>query len=308
MIADIYRSQVELLLRVLPYVAKEKIFALKGGTAINLFVRELPRLSIDLDLTYLPFEDRATALKGISEGLGRIEGELSSSIPNIQVMLLPQSDGQETKLTCKLDGAQIKIEVNTTIRGYLQVPRLMQVADSVQGEFGLFAAINVVSQGELYGGKICAALDRQHPRDLFDIKKLFENEGLTEEIKVGFIAALLGSNRPINEMLSPNFQDQRAVFDAQFSGMTSDPFSYKDFEATRERLVKEIHQALTDDDRRLLVSFKEGIPEWSLYPLEGLPDMPSVKWKLQNIRKLMKNAEKHTQQLNRLKKCLGVSD
>jgi len=61
MIADIYRSQVELLLRVLPYVAKEKVFALKGGTAINLFVRDLPRLSVDIDLTYLPFEDRATA-------------------------------------------------------------------------------------------------------------------------------------------------------------------------------------------------------------------------------------------------------
>ena len=127
MIADVYRSQVELLLRVLPYVAKEKVFALKGGTAINLFVRELPRLSVDIDLTYLPFEDRATALKGISGGLGRVKENLLSSIPDIQVMLLPQSDGQEAKLSCKLDGAQIKIEVNTTIRGYLQEPRLMQV-------------------------------------------------------------------------------------------------------------------------------------------------------------------------------------
>jgi predicted nucleotidyltransferase component of viral defense system len=308
MIADIYRSQVELLLRVLPYVAKEKIFALKGGTAINLFVRELPRLSVDIDLTYLPFEDRATALKGISEGLGRIKENLLSSIPDFQVMLLSQSDGQEAKLTCKINDAQIKIEVNTTIRGYLQEPRVMQVADAVQEEFGLFAAINVVSQGELYGGKICAALDRQHPRDLFDIQKLFENEGLTEEIKVGFIAALLGSNQPINEMLSPNFQDQRAAFDIQFSGMTSDPFSYEDFEATREQLVKEIHQSLTDGDRRLLVSFKEGVPEWSLYPLESLQDMPSVKWKLQNVKKLMNNTEKHIEQLNRLKKCFGESD
>lgn len=306
MIAGIYRSQVELLLRVLPYVAKEKAFALKGGTAINLFVRELPRLSVDIDLTYLPFEDRTTALKGISDGLVRIKENLLRAIPNIQVRLLPQSDGQEAKLSCKLGGAQIKIEVNTTIRGYLQEPRLMQVADAVQREFGLFAAINVVSQGELYGGKICAALDRQHPRDLFDIQKLFENEGLTEEIKVGFMAALLGSNRPINEILSPNLQDQRAAFDTQFSGMTNDSFSYDDFESTRERLVKEIHHSLTIDDRKLLVSFKEGMPEWSLYPLDGLENMPSVQWKLQNVRKLMNNAEKHTQQLNRLKKCLDL--
>jgi len=303
----VYRAQVELLLRVLPHVAKEKDFALKGGTAINLFVRELPRLSVDIDLTYLPFEDREIALKGISEGLGRIKERLSSLIPNIQVRRLPQSDGEEAKLSCKLNGAQIKIEVNTTIRGYLQAPRLMQVTESVQSEFGLFAAMNVVSQGELYGGKICAALDRQHPRDIFDIRILFENEGLTEEIKLGFIAALLGSNRPLNEILRPNFQDQRATFDNQFYGMTNDPFSYEDFEATRKRLVSAIHESLTEDDCKLLVSFKEGAPDWSLYPLEGLGNMPSVQWKLQNVRKLMKNSEKHSQQLDRLKRSLNTT-
>ena len=308
MINEGYRAQVELLLRILPYVAKEKVFALKGGTAINLFIRELPRLSVDIDLTYLPFEDRSTALKGIADGLRRIKQDLLDSIPDIHAELLPQSDGQEAKMSCKLNGAQIKIEVNTTIRGYLQEPRLMAVTDVVQEEFGLFAAINVVSQGELYGGKICAALDRQHPRDLFDIQKLFENEGLTEEIKIGFIAALLGSNRPLNEMLNPKFQDQKATFDTQFSGMTSDSFSYEDFENTRELLVQKIHQSLTGDDRELLVSFKQGEPKWELYPLTGLKDMPSVQWKLQNVRKLLKNSTKHSEQLGRLRKCLGVSE
>jgi len=308
MIAPAYRAQVELLLRVLPYVAKEKIFALKGGTAINLFVRDLPRLSVDIDLTYLPFEDRTTALKGIVDGLARIKEDLTGSIPNISVTQLPQSDGQEAKLSCRFDNAQIKIEVNTTIRGSLQAPRIMPVTDTVQKEFGLFAAMMVVSQGELYGGKICAALDRQHPRDLFDIKKLFENEGLTEEIKIGFIAALLSSNRPINEMLNPNFQDQRSAFGSQFSGMTIDSFSYDDYEATREQIVNEIHQYLTDDDRNLLLSFKEGEPDWALYPLDGLQNMPAVKWKLQNIKKLMKDSKKHTQQLERLRKCLDMDE
>lgn len=308
MIIPAYRAQVKLLLRVLPYVAKETVFALKGGTAINLFVRELPRLSVDIDLTYLPFEDRGAALKGISEGLGRIKDSLLNSIPNIEATLLPQSDGQEAKMSCKLAGAQIKIEVNTTIRGYLQEPRIMQVTDAVQSEFGLFAAINVVSLGELYGGKICAALDRQHPRDLFDVQKLFENEGLTEEIKNGFITALLGSNRPINEILRPNLQDQREAFNSQFSGMTNDPFSYEEFEATRELLVKKVNLSLTGNDRKLLVSFKQGEPEWSLCPLDGLQNMPSVKWKLQNVRKLLKNAEKHKQQLDKLKECLYVGE
>lgn len=302
MIAPAYRSQVELLLRVLPYVEKESIFALKGGTAINLFVRDLPRLSVDIDLTYLPFEDRTVSLKNIVDGLARIKEDLIHSIPNINVTQIPQSDGQEVKLSCRLDNAQIKIEVNTTIRGYLQELRNMPVTDAVQDEFGLFAAMTVVSQGELYGGKICAALDRQHPRDLFDIKKLFENEGLTDEIKIGFIAALLSSYRPINEMLNPNFQDQRAAFESQFAGMTIDTFSYEDFEATREQLVKEIHKSLTDDDRKLLLSFKEGEPDWALYPLDGLQHLPAVKWKLQNIKKLMKDSKKHLQQLDKLKK------
>ena len=55
-------KQVELLLRTLPYIAAEKCFALKGGTAINLFVRDMPRLSVDVDLTYLPVEPREESL------------------------------------------------------------------------------------------------------------------------------------------------------------------------------------------------------------------------------------------------------
>jgi predicted nucleotidyltransferase component of viral defense system len=307
MISPIYRAQVRLLLKVLPYVAREEAFALKGGTAINLFERDLPRLSVDIDLTYLPFEDRKTALNGIAAGLGRIRDDVSQSIPGIQVALLPQRDGQDTKLSCRLDGVQIKVEVNTTIRGFLQEPRLMQVAESVQNEFELFAAIKVVSHGELYGGKICAALDRQHPRDLFDIHDLFEHGGITEEIRLGFIAALLSHSRPIHEMLQPNFQDQRTAFEAQFAGMTEDAFSYSDFESTRERLVVEINNLLTDDDRKFLLSFKAGEPQWGLYPIEGLQEMSAVQWKLLNIKRLLsKDHTKHGEQLELLCKCLGV--
>lgn len=60
-----YMRQVELLVRTLPYIARHEAFALKGGTAINLFYREMPRLSVDIDLTYVPIEDRETTLKGI---------------------------------------------------------------------------------------------------------------------------------------------------------------------------------------------------------------------------------------------------
>lgn len=55
-----------------PFVATEKEFALKGGTAINLFIRDMPRLSVDIDLTYVPVADRATSLKAIDAGMKRI--------------------------------------------------------------------------------------------------------------------------------------------------------------------------------------------------------------------------------------------
>jgi len=162
MISPQYRAQVDLLLRILPHVAKEEVFALKGGTAINLFVRDMPRLSVDIDLTYLPFDDRKTALQNISDALGRIKGRLENGIPGISVTSTPQIEGQDVKLNCQLRRAQIKIEVNTTTRGHIYPVRLMQVKESVQESFGKFAAINVVSHAELFGGKICAALDRQY--------------------------------------------------------------------------------------------------------------------------------------------------
>ena len=306
MISGNYRAQVDLLLQVLPHVAKEESLALKGGTAINLFVRNMPRLSVDIDLTWLPFDDRATALAGITDALRRVKARIEAAIPACRVALVPQSDGQEAKLTCQTQAAQIKVEVNTTIRGHLLPPRLMDIADTVEDEFGRFVSTTVISHAELFGGKICAALDRQHPRDLFDIHHMLENEGLTDEIRMGFIASLLSHGRPIHEMIRPNFQDQRQAFEAQFAGMSFTPFSYADFEATRERLVKEINSAWTENDRAFLLSFKRGEPDWSLFPLESLQRLPAVQWKLQNIQKLMKqNPDKHAEQLMALEERLA---
>jgi predicted nucleotidyltransferase component of viral defense system len=226
MISPQYRSQVDLLLQVLPHVAKEEMFALKGGTAINLFVRDMPRLSVDIDLTYLPFDDRKTALKEISDALSRIKERVKATIPGISVTPTPQIEGQDVKLNCQLRQAQIKIEVNTTTRGHIYPARLMQVKESVQESFGKFAAIKVVSHAELFGSKICAALDRQHPRDLFDIHHLLENEGFTDDIRIGFLVFLLSHARPINEVIHPHFLDQRSAFDTQFAGITATPFTY----------------------------------------------------------------------------------
>lgn len=192
------------MLEMLSSVADEKCFALKGGTAINFFVRDMPRLSVDIDLTYLPIEEWETSLKNVSPALGRIAIAIRKKNPDIKVQPgLVHGTKHIAKLHVVGREAQIKIEPNPVIRGHAFATQELGLAASVEELFGIAAQISVVSKAELYGGKLCAALDRQHPRDLFDVKVLFESEGLTDEISRGFIVMLASHSRPMSELLSP---------------------------------------------------------------------------------------------------------
>jgi predicted nucleotidyltransferase component of viral defense system len=295
---DRYKRQVNLLLQILPEVAKEECFALHGGTAINLFVREMPRLSVDIDLTYIPIEDRQTSLENISEALLRIKSNIEKAIPTASVV----HQLATSKLLISNLGAQIKVEVNQTNRGIIEDPVKMVLCDQAQEEFDAFCEVPVVPFGQLYGGKICAALDRQHPRDLFDVKLLLENEGLTKEIKSGLILYILSSNRPIHELLHPNLLDQRSAMTNQFEGMTAKPFSYQEYEITRQKLITAVQQGLDDQDKKFLLSVSKAEPDWSIYDFERFP---SVQWKLQNQEKLkIDSSEKHQAQLTSLQSFL----
>ena len=307
MISPAYRAQVDLLLLALPYVAKERIFALKGGTAINLFVRDMPRLSVDVDLTYLPIDSRDVALRNIEEGLIRIKADLEKHVPDVKVQTVMSNEGTDVKLNCQSKNAQIKIEVNTITRGNVFPTEMMQIKDSVQDEFGKFAAINLVSLAELYGGKICAAVDRQHPRDMFDVKLLFENEGFSNKIWQGVKIGMISHYKPISELLSPRLKDQKSAFNNQFAGMSVADFSYEDYEEIRAKLIKTIQQRLTDDDKEFLLSFEMGEPNWELFPYPVLKVLPAIKWKLLNIINLKEsNLKKHEQLIYNLKKILGA--
>lgn len=256
-----YKPQVSLLLSVLPEVVKETCFALHGGTAINLFVRNMPRLSVDIDLTYVPVEDRETSFENITKALKRIKGNIETVVANAKVI----HKHDELKLQISKAQAQIKLEVNQAMRGAIMPPVKIILSEKAQEAFDAFCEIQVVAMGQLYGGKICAALDRQHPRDLFDVKYLLENEGFTYEIKKGVLFGLLSSKRPIYEMLYPNLLDQRAAMANQFDGMSDEPFTYEDFETTRNLLIQTIHENLTDSNKEFLLSFENGTPDWSLY-------------------------------------------
>lgn len=286
MAAERYRDQVRLLLDVLPLVLAEPDFALKGGTAINLFEWDLPRLSIDIDLTYLPIEDRATSLGAIAEALARIKVEIERRLPSTRVTQTRQGqEGIEVKLNCQRGKTQIKVEVNPTLRGHLLPLRDLPCSDRVQERFEAFVEARCLSHGELFGGKICAALDRQHPRDLFDVRRLLDQEGLIEEVRHGVIAGLVSHGRPVAELIRPTRKDQSETFKTQFEGMPFEPFSYADHVYTLDRLVDLVNVSLNDEDRRFLESFESGNPDWKRFPLPAIAELPAVQFKLMNIRK-----------------------
>src|SRR3984893_13879727 len=156
--ADIYKRQVALLIRGLSLVTEETFFALKGGTAINLFVRDMPRLSVDIDLTYLPVAPRPESLAAIDAAMKRMAARIRAGLPGVRVTEVVNSREQiVTKLTAQRLDAQIKIEVTPVLRGCVFEPRLRTVSSGVEAAFG-FAEVQVVSFADLYAGKIMAAL------------------------------------------------------------------------------------------------------------------------------------------------------
>lgn len=274
-----YKDQVSLLLTVLPEVAKEKHLAMHGGTAINLFVRDMPRVSVDIDLTYLEIEDRATTLDNIASALEGIKTSIESL--NLNFKVAHQKD--EGKLLIAQKAVIIKLEVNLIMRGIISPAETMLLCKRAQDEFDVFCEMPIVPIGQLFGGKICAALDRQHPRDLFDVKGILENEGFNEEIKSGFLYCLLSSARPIHELLNPQLLDQSEAMKDQFDGMTEEPFTYEAYETTRSQLIDIILKNLTNEDKAFLLAFNRLEPDWSKYDFQHFP---SVRWKLFNLQKL----------------------
>lgn len=296
-----YHNQVELLVSVLPHIAKEKCFALKGGTAINLFERDMPRLSVDIDLQYIYVDEREIAFSNINNTLDRI----AKSLERVGIKsVIRENDYKIRKMICSNDIASIKIEPNYIIRGCIKPTRLMQTSRKVQEVYG-FAAIDLLSFGELFGGKICAALDRQHPRDLFDVKLLLENEGINQSVKEGFLVALLGHNRPPYEILKPNVQNHEKTFEKEFFGMTEKSFSYEEHLETLHRLIDTIIKIFTEQDKQFLLSFFSVEPQWNMLEIENLKNLPAIKWKLKNLEQLkMNNIHKFENQLRELMKTL----
>ena len=299
----LFFKQAELLLQILPFFKQENVFALKGGTAINFFHRNLPRLSVDIDLTYLPINKREIALADISQRLENVARRIMKQFPKCEIIKKTLLETDHTiGFIFKLGIVSVKVEPNFVVRGTVYPIENKKLCKSVEEKFELVISMQTLSFADLYGSKICAALDRQQPRDLFDVHFLLKNEGITEEIRKAFIVYLISHPRPVVELLNPNRQEIRDIYYQEFKGLTFDQVSLTDLIQTQSFLIKNVKSILTDEEKEFLISFKSLDPQWHLLGLKDVEQLPAVKWKLLNLEKMSKT--KHQQAVEKLKNYL----
>lgn len=300
-----YVAQVTLLLDCLTVLKDQQIFALKGGTAINFFICDLPRLSVDIDLAFLKTSQRREAINEIENGLRAIGQSILKRSNRYKIKDIKTRDGILQKIVIVDGVTSIKIEPNFTLRGTILPVVKMDIKKAVEDRF-LYSVKNipVLSEAELYAGKICAALSRQHPRDLFDIKELLDKTGISDVMRQAFVVYLVCSPRPIHELLQPNLIDLKAIYENEFINMTEKDISLESLLDVREQLISMINNDLSMNERLFLLSLKRGKPDYSLLPLPNIDQFPALQWKLINIKKM--DSTKHSIMIDKLRAVLKI--
>ncbi len=300
-----YLDTARLLTQVAPLVFVDGIFALKGGTAINLFIRDMPRLSIDLDLVFIDHNmPRNEALTRINEVIRQSAERLKAR--GFRTHTLAAVGTGETKLLVRRVGIEVKVEVNFVMRGTVHPVRTVALTPIARDTLMADLEIPVVSLEDVYGGKLVAAMDRQHPRDLFDVMQLFAHEGITAGIRRAFVVYLASHNRPVHEVLFPLMRDLGQEYERNFKGMTTEPVELAALLSARERMVQELQSHLDADERRFLLSLVAGRPEWPLLGIAHAEHLPGIRWKLHNLAQLeRKNPGKFAEQAEALSQRLG---
>ena len=182
----------------------------------------------------------------------------------------------------------------------LPVERRSLVA-AAEDLFTTTITLPVLAAAELYGSKLVAAFDRQHPRDWFDVLQLRRHDGLPLPVVDCFVAYLAGHNRPIHEVLFPRIKAMGPIYEAEFKGMTVQDIELAELESTRRATLADLPAMLTADQRQFLLSLARAEPQWQLMPFPHLSALPAIRWKLQNLEKLRtRNKRKFTDQHDQL--------
>jgi hypothetical protein len=295
-----YTATVQLLLAIAPAVFQSRLFAMKGGTALNLFVQDLPRLSVDIDVVFVRHDlSREDAIQVIKEELAAAKARLE--VMGFAAEVRQNKAGDEAKMFVTHNAVEVKVEVNFVFRGTVLQPILSSLTAAAQALFAANIEVPVLDTPELYGSKLVAAMDRQHPRDLFDVRHMFDRFGLPQDFVNCFVVYLAGHNRPVHEVLFARPQPLAEMFTSEFVGMTTAPIALEQLEATRVQLFDALPKALTPAHRAFLLSLVKADPDWRQMPYDHLRDLPAIRWKLKNLDKLKKrNPQRFAQQHDEL--------
>jgi predicted nucleotidyltransferase component of viral defense system len=283
-----YLATARLLTAIAPLAFESGMFALKGGTAINLFIRDMPRLSIDLDLVFTDYRvPRADALAAINGALRTAADRLRTQ--GLLVRAVSAADMGETKLVIQRETLSVQIEVNTVLRGAVYPTQLASLTPTASDTLMADLDLPLLSTADIYGSKLVAAMDRQHPRDLFDVMELVAHGGITSAIRRAFVVYLASHNRTIHEVLFPTPKDIRLVYERSFIGMTAAPVALDALLDTRERLFRELPESLDIAEREFLRSLVRAQPDWSLLDIPHLAELPAIRWRLRNLEQLSRS-------------------
>lgn len=279
-----YAETVRLLLAIAPDVFTNEIFAMKGGTAINLFVQDMPRLSVDIDVVYVPWNaSRDEALRDISQELANIAARVAPL--GVQTHLVSGKDFGDTKLVVQNETTQVKIEVNAVFRGSVLPAEIRTLNPRTSDLFSTELNLPTLAADELYASKFVAALDRQHPRDLFDVWQLQKSGGISDGMIECFVIYLAGHNRPLHEVLFSKDKDITNEYRRAFVGMTEEECSLTTLLEVRSQLQREIPARLTAAQRQFLCGLVRAEPDWRLLQCNHAAQLPALRWKLRNLKK-----------------------
>lgn len=282
---DRYLRVAGLLVRVAPVVFHGGRMALKGGTALNLFVREMPRLSVDLDLVFTDgAKQRAHALACIAADLRTAAQTLCAG--GFQARILATAAGDDVRMVVRRGDVEVKVEVNHVMRGTLRPVHPRRLVDAARRVLLADVTLPLLHDDEIYAGKLVAALDRQHPRDLFDVVQLFAHGGISAGMRRCFVAYLACHNRPIHEVLFTVEKDVTLAFEREFSGMTVQEIGLESLLEARTRLLHELPRSLDADERAFLHSLARAEPDYARLGFPNLADLPAMRWKVHHLREL----------------------
>ena len=295
-----------LLVRIVPRVFATGRLALKGGTAINLYFDDAPRLSVDLDLVFTTLGLlREEALAAINAEMRRIVDALSAD--GLSATAAVAADLGEIGLVVSDGNAQVKVETNVVFRGTLLPPVVRPLSPGAVELLRAEAPATVVDRAEVFAGKFMAALDRQHPRDLFDVWRLYERGTVEPDLLSAFVVYLCGHNRPAHEVLDSPERLLAEDYERALVGLIRGEVpTLEALLASRARLRRDIVEGLAQSDRAFLAGFFNGEPDWSLLKYPHANELPALVWKRRNLEVFRsKRPDEFTRQNARLAELLA---